>query len=157
MDTILDILRLVMPAKKCQEKKIDFSESAKKEMEVLCGALTEILSLTMDALRSNDWEAAGSVEPLEQVIDHIKSILRNRHITRLKKGACSVEAGFVWSDLLTNIERTSDHCSNIAVSIIDAHEHNMNAHEAMRSMKRGNPAFLTMLDDYSRKYQLPQG
>ena len=150
-------VNILESAEEMQEKKIDFSESAKKEMEVLCGALTEILSLTMDALRSNDWEAAGSVEPLEQVIDHIKSILRNRHITRLKKGACSVEAGFVWSDLLTDIERTSDHCSNIAVSIIDAHEHNMNAHEAMRSMKKGNPAFLTMLDDYSRKYQLPQG
>jgi phosphate:Na+ symporter len=139
-----------------KEKKLDFSEGAQKEMEVLCGALTEILGLTVDALRSNDWEAAGCVEPLEQVIDHIKSILRNRHISRLKKGECSVEAGFVWSDLLTDIERTSDHCSNIAVSIIDAHDHNMNAHEAMRSMKKGNPAFLTMLDDYSRKYQLPQ-
>ncbi len=150
-------VNILESAEEMQEKKIDFSESAKKEMEVLCGALTEILRLTMDALRSNDWEAAGSVEPLEQVIDHIKSILRNRHITRLKKGECSVEAGFVWSDLLTDIERTSDHCSNIAVSIIDAHEHNMNAHEAMRSMKKGNPAFLTMLDDYSRKYQLPQG
>jgi phosphate:Na+ symporter len=144
-------------AEEMKEKKIDFSEGAKKEMEVLCGALTEILALTMDALGRNDWETAISVEPLEQVIDHIKSILRNRHITRLKKGECSVEVGFVWSDLLTDIERMSDHCSNIAVSIIDAHGHNMNAHEAMRSMKKGNPAFLEMLDDYSRKYQLPQG
>ena len=149
-------VNILESAEEMQEKKIDFSEGAKKEMEVLCGALTEILGLTMDALRSNDREAAGSVEPLEQVIDHLKAILRNRHIARLKKGECSVEAGFVWSDLLTDIERTSDHCSNIAVSIIDAHEHNMNAHEAMRSMKKGNRAFLTMLDDYSRKYQLPQ-
>ena len=138
------------------EKKIVFSDGAKREMEVLCNALTEVLELTVDALRKNDREVAGSVEPLEQVIDHIKSILRNRHITRLKKGECSVEADFVWADLLTDIERTSDHCSNIAVSIIDAHDHNMNAHEAMRSIKKGNPAFLEMLDDYSRKYQLPQ-
>ena len=139
-----------------KEKKIDFSEGAKKEMEVLCGALTEILGLTVDALRRNDKDAAGCVEPLEQVIDHIKSILRNRHIARLKKGECSVEAGFVWSDLLTDIERTSDHCSNIAVSIIDAYAHNMNAHQSVQSMKKGNPAFLDMLDEYSRKYQLPQ-
>ena len=143
-------------AEEMQEKKITFSEGAKQEMEVLCSALTEVLGLTVDALRRNDREAAGSVEPLEQVIDHIKSILRNRHIGRLKKGECSVEAGFIWADLLTDIERTSDHCSNIAVSIIDAHDHNMNAHEAMRSMKKSNPAFLEMLDDYSRKYRLPQ-
>ena len=143
-------------AEEMQEKKITFSEGAKQEMEVLCSALTEVLGLTVDALRRNDREAAGSVEPLELVIDHIKSILRNRHIVRLKKGECSVEAGFIWADLLTDIERTSDHCSNIAVSIIDAHDHNMNAHEAMRSMKKSNPAFLEMLDDYSRKYQLPQ-
>lgn len=143
-------------AEEMHEKKIAFSEGAKKEMEVLCGALTEILSLTVDALRHSDRETASSVEPLEQVIDHIKAILRNRHITRLKKGECSVEAGFIWSDLLTDIERTSDHCSNIAVSIIDAHAHNMNAHQVLRSMKEGNPAFFEKLDDYSRKYKLPQ-
>ena len=149
-------VNILESAEEMAEKKIAFSSRAKQEMEVLCRALTEVLGLTVDALQRNDWEAAGSVEPLEQVIDHMKSILRNRHITRLKKNECSVEAGFIWSDLLTDMERISDHCSNIAVSIIDAHEHNMNAHEAMRSMKKGNPAFLEKLDDYSRKYQLPQ-
>jgi len=138
------------------EKKIVFSEDAQKEMEVLCGALAEILSLSAEAFWSSDWETACSVEPLEQVIDHIKTTLRNRHITRLKKGECSVEAGFIWSDLLTDMERISDHCSNIAVSIIDTHEHNMNAHQVLRNMKEGNPAFFEKLDDYSRKYQLPQ-
>lgn len=149
-------VNILESAEEMAEKKIAFSTGAKQEMEVLCGALTEVLGLTVDALRQNDWEAAGSVEPLEQVIDHIKSILRNRHIARLKKGECSVEAGFIWADLLTDMERTSDHCSNIAVSIIDAHEHNMNAHEALGSMKKSNPVFLERLDDYSRKYQLPQ-
>ena len=149
-------VNILESAEEMAEKKIAFSSGAKQEMEVLCRALTEVLGLTVDALQRNDWEAAASVEPLEQVIDHMKSILRNRHITRLKKNECSVEAGFIWSDLLTDMERISDHCSNIAVSIIDAHEHNMNAHEAMRSMKKGNPAFLEKLDDYSRKYQLPQ-
>ena len=143
-------------AEEMKEKKIIFSEGAKQEMEVLSSALTEILQLTMDALQRNDWESASSVEPLEQVIDHLKSLLRNRHITRLKKGECGVEAGFIWADLLTDMERISDHCSNIAVSIIDAHEHNMNAHESLQSMKKGNPAFFEKLDDYSRKYQLPQ-
>ena len=64
-------------------------------------------------------------------------------------------AGFVWADLLNDIERTSDHCSNIAVSIIDAHAHNMNVHQSLRSLKKNNPAFFEKLDDYSRKYQLP--
>ena len=86
----------------------------------------------------------------------MKSILRNRHISRLKKGECSVEAGFIWSDLLTDLERSSDHCSNIALSILDAHEHNMNAHQVLRSMKEGNPPFREKLDEYSRKYMLPQ-
>ena len=143
-------------AEEMQEKKIRFSPGAQKEMEVLCGALEEILAITMDALHREDWEGAARVEPLEQVIDHIKSILRNRHISRLKKGECSVEAGFIWADLLTNMERTSDHCSNIAVSIIDAHAHNMNAHQSLRSMKEGDPVFFDRLDDYSRKYRLPQ-
>ena len=148
-------VNILESAEEMGEKKLSFSEAAKLEMEVLCEALTEVVGLTMEALRANDWEAATSVESLEQVIDHIKSILRNRHISRLKKGECGVEAGFVWVDLLTDIERTSDHCSNIAVSIMDAHAHNMNAHQSLRSLKNNNPAFLEKLDDYSRKYRLP--
>ena len=149
-------VNILESAEELKEKKIAFTQNAKKELEVICAALTEILDLTVDALGRNDWEAASSVEPLEQVIDHIKAILRNRHISRLKKGECSVEAGFIWSDLLTDMERTSDHCSNIALSILDAHSHNMNAHQSLRSLQEGNPAFFEKLDDYSRKYRLPQ-
>ena len=149
-------VNILESAEEIKAKNVDFSQGAKQEMQVLCDALTEILDLTADALRHNDPAAAGSVEPLEQVIDHLKSVLRDRHIARLKQGQCSVEAGFVWSDLLTDIERTSDHCSNIAVSIVDAHAHNMNAHQSLRAMKEGNPAFFEKLDDYSRKYTLPQ-
>ena len=149
-------VNILESAEEMKEKKIRFSGSAKKEMEVLCGALREILSLSADALRHNDWEAACSVEPLEQVVDSLKAALRNRHITRLKKGECSVEAGFIWSDLLTDLERVSDHCSNIALSIMDAHEHNMNAHQSLRTLKKENPVYLEKLEDYSRKYPLPQ-
>jgi len=138
-----------------KEKKITFSDSAKKEMEMLCAALTEILYLTLEALRQGDRETASSVEPLEQVIDFIKGNLRNRHILRLKAGICGVEAGFVWVDLLTDLERTSDHCSNIALSILDAQAHNMNAHQSLRRITEGNPAFFEKLEAYSRKYQLP--
>jgi phosphate:Na+ symporter len=138
------------------EKKIEFSEGARKEMAVLCGAVEEILRLTMDALNRDDADAASCIEPLEQVVDHLKAQLRNRHIARLKKGECSVEAGFVWSDLLTDLERTSDHCSNIALSILDALSHNMNAHQALRSLKKNGPGYLEKLDVWSRKFSLPQ-
>ena len=143
-------------AEEMKEKKILFSEGARKELSVLCSALEEILCITLDSFRNNDPEAASNVEPLEQVIDHLKSVLRNRHISRLKTGECGVEAGFVWADLLTDLERTSDHCSNIAVSILDAQAHNMNAHQALHRMKEGNPRFFEKLDDYSRKYMLQQ-
>lgn len=140
-----------------QEKKIAFSAEGKEEMDVLCAALAEILEVTMDAFRTDDLEKVYTVEPLEQVIDRLRSELRNRHIARLKKGECSVEAGFVWSDLLTDLERTSDHCSNIALSILDAHAHNMNAHQSLRAMQEGNPVFVEKLENCSRKYVLPRG
>ena len=143
-------------AEELREKKIRFSEGAEKELEVLCCALDEILKITMDAFCNNDVDTARRVEPLEQVIDHIKLVLRDRHIARLRDGQCSVEVGFIWSDLLTNLERASDHCSNIAVGIIDANDHTMNAHQVLRSIKEGNSAFAEQLDTYSRKYQLPQ-
>ena len=143
-------------AEELREKKIQLSEGAKKELDVLCGALQEILDMTLDAFTRNDVVTACRVEPLEQVIDHIKSVLRDRHIARMRDGQCSVEAGFIWSDLLTNLERASDHCSNIAVGIIDASDHTMNAHQALRSIKEGNAGFVEQLDAYSRKYQLPQ-
>ena len=140
-----------------KEKKISFSAEGKAEMDVLCAALAEILEVTMDAFRTGDLEKVYTVEPLEQVIDRLRSELRNRHIARLKKGECSVEAGFVWSDLLTDLERTSDHCSNIALSILDAHAHNMNAHQSLQAMQEGNPVFVEKLENCSRKYVLPRG
>ena len=139
-----------------KEKGIEFSDMARKEMGVLCDALREILSMTLEALRNDDTEAAGGIEPLEQVVDDLKHALRDSHVVRLKDGACTMEAGFVWTDLLTDLERTSDHCSNIALGILDAHAHNMNAHQQLRNMKKNNPEFFKKLEDYSRKYQLPQ-
>ena len=141
-------------AEELREKKIELSANAKKELAVLCDALSEILEITLDAFSRNDAAAAYAVEPLEQVIDGLKATLRDRHIARLKEGECGVEAGFIWSDLLTNLERTSDHCSNIAVCIIDANAHNMNAHESLHSMKEKNPRFQETFAAYSEKYSL---
>ncbi len=137
-----------------KNKQIGFSDDAGKELKVLCAAVEEILGLTMDALEQGNVDAAAGIEPLEQVIDHLKGILRDRHIIRLKRGGCSVEAGFIWSDLLTDLERTSDHCSNIALSIMDACEHNMNAHESLRMLRKNSPGYLEKLDAFSRKYSL---
>ena len=137
-----------------REKGIEFSPAARAELETLCLATEEILTLTERAFTSNDLDTAYEVEPLEEVIDDIKSGLRNNHIVRLKGGACTVETGFIWSDLLTDFERVSDHCSNIALGVIDASEHNMNAHEALRNIKQGNARYDGKYREYSAKYQI---
>ncbi len=138
-----------------REKKIDLSEDARAELDVLLDALREILQMTLAAFVANDAEAAATVEPLERVIDKLKTALRDRHITRLKENRCSVEAGFVWSDLLTDLERVSDHCSNIALGVMDASAHNMNAHQAHREIKKDSELYRERLVHYSNKYLLP--
>ena len=147
-------VNVVESAEELLEKKIELSDGAKKELGVMCDALTEVLALTLDAYISNDSQKALHVEPLEQVIDDLKELLRDRHVVRLKDGDCTVEAGFIWSDLLTNLERTSDHCSNIALSVIDAARHNMNAHEAHRTLKHNNPVFQGLYASYSKKFSI---
>ncbi len=136
------------------EKGIEFSPAAKEEFTVLCAATNEILALTEAAFVANDIALAYDVEPLEQVIDNLKTLLRNNHISRLKAGSCTVETGFIWSDLITNFERVSDHCSNIAVGIIDVSEHTMNAHEVIKSIKEGNVHYSDKYEEYSNKYSV---
>ncbi|MBQ8719530.1 MAG: Na/Pi cotransporter family protein [Clostridia bacterium] len=137
-----------------REKGIEFSDSAKAELKTLCLAVEEILTFTEDAFVGDSIEIAYEVEPLEQVVDHLKSVLRNSHIVRLKGGECTVEAGFIWSDLLTDFERVSDHCSNIAVGIIDAQDNTMNPHEALRAIKQQDPRFEEKLQKYMDKYSI---
>ena len=137
-----------------REKKIVFSDDARKELNVLTSAVSEILDITLSAFSGEDENAVYNVEPLEQVIDGLKSMLRDRHIVRLADGECTVEAGFIWGDILTNLERTSDHCSNIATCLIDATHHNMNAHEYKQSLKENNPQFDEKFKSYGEKYKL---
>ena len=106
------------------------------------------------AFVSNDLECARNIEPLEQVIDGLKEKLRDGHIKRLKEGSCSIEVGFVWADLITNLERTSDHCSNIAACIIDASENNMNVHKSVRDMKTNSEYFNSKFAYYLQKYEI---
>ena len=137
-----------------REKGIEFSPAAREEFAVLCAATNEILVLTETAFVGNDIALAYDVEPLEQVIDNLKTLLRNNHIARLKEGSCTVETGFIWSDLITNFERVSDHCSNVAVGIIDVSEHTMNAHEVIKSLKEGNAHYSDKYEEYSSKYSV---
>ena len=115
----------------------------------------EILELAYQAFSKNDYEAAQKTEPLEQVIDVLKEELRTRHILRLQKGDCSVAAGFVWSDLLTNLERVSDHCSNISGAVLDTIEHNMNIHENQRFFRDSDKDFFQLFAFFKRKYLIP--
>ena len=135
-----------------REKEIEFSDAAKAEIEMLCAATDEILVLTEKAFVTGDLSTANDVEPLEQVIDNLKELLRNNHIVRLRGGTCTVETGFIWSDLITNFERVGDHCSNVAVGIIDVSEHTMNAHAVERSLKEDNARYREKLAEYSEKY-----
>ncbi|MBQ4518295.1 MAG: Na/Pi cotransporter family protein [Clostridia bacterium] len=135
-------------------KEAEFSDEAYRELEILSQAVSEILGLVQNAFANNDLEAAKKVEPLEQVIDDLKDKLRTNHILRLQKGGCSIEMGFVWSDLITDLERVSDHCSNIAVCILDASQHNMNIHETMSIIKRGGEQFNELYAAYASKYTL---
>ena len=137
-----------------REKGIEFSPAAREEIAVLCAATDEILALTEAAFVGNDIALAYDVEPLEQVIDNLKTLLRNNHIARLKEGSCTVETGFIWSDLITNFERVSDHCSNVAVGIIDVSEHTMNAHEVIKSLKAGNAHYSDKYEEYASKYSV---
>ena len=143
---------LVKASEEMKEKKMNFSEEAICELKNLCDAVDEILGYALKAFEQNDFVAAQTVEPLEQVIDVLKEKLRTGHIRRLQQGACSIETGFVWSDILTNLARTSDHCSNIAGCIIDASEDNLNLHESLRAFKKDDPEFKEKYSEFEHKY-----
>ena len=148
-------VNLLESAEELRGKKLTFSPAARAEFGTLSAAIDEILELSLDAFASGDVALAARVEPLEQVIDTLKEQMRTRHILRMQQGNCSIEAGFVWSDLLTNLERTSDHCSNIAGCVIDTAQHNLNLHETLKAVKRGDPRFQDSFRVYAEKYRLP--
>ena len=148
-------VNLVQSAEELRSKRMNFSPSAMAELTVLTRAVEEILGLSLDAFLKDDYNAAGMVEPLEQVIDGLKEQLRTSHILRLQKEECSIEAGFVWADLLTDLERVSDHCSNIAGCIMDMHQGKLNLHESLRAMKEDRAQFDERCRMYRQKYALP--
>ena len=147
-------VNLVESAEEMRNKGLNFSVYAKRELEILTAAVSEIMDLSLEAFLKDDPTQAVKVEPLEEVVDTLKEQLRNRHILRLQKGECTIELGFVWSDLLTDLERVADHCSNIAGCIIEMSHNSLDVHEYLDNVKAGSPGFLQAYEAYAQKYAL---
>lgn len=145
-------VNILESAEEMREKGIIFSDSAKAEMDSLCAATGEIVDLSYKAFTENNEQQANLVEPLEQVIDRMKELLRTRHIDRLRLGDCGIEAGFVWSDLITDMERVSDHCSNIAGCVMDSKGQTMNLHESLKLLRSDNEFYREKYTEYTKKY-----
>lgn len=147
-------VNILESAEEMQQKGIVFSAAALQEYATMAGAVREVTALAYDSFVSGDVQAARQVEPLEQVIDDLKEEMRTRHIRRMQQGSCGIEAGFIWSDLLTNLERVSDHCSNIACCMIEGADHNLHRHEVLQSIRGSGEIFDREYSSYRQKYAL---
>ncbi len=148
-------INMIETGQEMKQSGQEFSANAKEDFATLFAALTEISEMTVKAFSSEDTSIAFNVEPLEEVIDDLTKTIRDKHIARLRKGECSPELGVYLSDLLINCERVSDHCSNIAVSIIQISKSNMNSHDYLSGLKaERSPEFIESYTAYGRKYRL---
>ncbi len=148
-------VNLLESAEELRDKGLTLTNAAAGELTVISAAVSDILDLSLAAFLQNDLDAAARVEPLEQVIDHLKEQLRTRHILRLQKEECTIGAGFAWLDLLTNLERTADHCSNIAGCVIDVAHDSLNLHQSLRDVRNDSGEFRERYQAYQHKYALP--
>lgn len=144
-------------AQEMRDKKLKFSDKAAAELKVYTTAIHEIVNMSIDAFATENVEAAGNVEPLEEVMDYLKAELKDRHVRRLRKGKCTIELGFVLTDLITNYERVADHCSNIAVCLIQVVGNDgFDTHEYLDNVKsKDNEDFKIKVHWYKEKYELP--
>ena len=145
-------VNILESAEELRDKEISFTPEAQRELDALCDATLEIVSLAEIAFAENNVEVGNCVEPLEEVIDKMKDYLRAQHIERLRLGKCGIEAGFVWSDLITNMERISDHCSNIAGCVIDITKQNLNLHESLKQIRGESEFYKKKVVEYSEKF-----
>lgn len=142
-------------AKEIYDKEITFSEKAHEDLKVITAAVSEVLSLATTALVNDDLNIARCVEPLEQVIDNLRRKIKSGHISRLKQGNCTMELGFILSDLLSNYERIADHCSNIAVCFLEIANDSFETHEYLNQVKNSEGSeFSEMFEAYTQKYQV---
>ena len=148
-------VNIVESIEEINDKKLDFSDEAKRELSVMRAAVADILALTESAFIENNLEKAKAVEPLEQVIDGLKNKIKRNHVRRLQANECTIEHGFILADLLNNFERVSDHCSNIAECVIEISEKELiDSHKYMREMKIDNEYFDTKYKEYKGKYSI---
>lgn len=138
-----------------EDKSLAFSDKAKAELLILASAVGEIVELAYNCFVNNDIDAAHRVEPLEQVVDELRDTIKSKHIKRLQEGRCTIELGFILTDLLTNLERVSDHCSNIAGLVIEMAHSEMDIHKYLRSVKKGTESeYNALFELYSEKYSI---
>ena len=149
-------LNIMESAQEVHDKGLAFSPKAQNELAVFQKAVSDILDKTVSVFKTEDMKGAEEIEPLEEVIDYLRAELKKRHVKRLRKGKCTIEMGFVLSDVTTNCERVSDHCSNIAVSIIQILQDGYDTHEYLENMKsKDNQQFTEEYKAYQKMYQLP--
>lgn len=149
-------LNILDSARELQAKGVTFSKPARDELTVVIAAVNEVVERAFGCFMAHDTVAAADVEPLEQAIDGLISVIKDRHVARLRKGMCTIELGFILSDVLNNLERVSDHCSNIAVCLIRSHEGGYDTHEYLQDIKGGSQAdFNEKYSEYVGKYKLP--
>ncbi len=147
-------INIMESAVEMQQKEMKFSEDAKKELTVFQNAIHEIVTMAFQVFSQNDTKLAMYVEPLEEVIDGLNAKMKKHHINRLRKGECTIDLGFVLSDLTTNFERVADHCSNIAVCMLQVEEDSFDTHEYLEEMKHNDPTFREKVESYKMNYQL---
>ena len=148
-------LNIAQTAKEMREKSIVFSDDALRELAVLESALAEIVHITVNAFIRNDLSLASRVEPLEELIDDLCDELKLHHVDRLQKGHCTLLNGFLFNDLLTNYERVADHCSNIAVAMIELESDSFDTHEYLSSIKEmKSDTYERYYEEYSQQYHL---
>ena len=150
-------VNLMQAAREMSDKKLEFSDSAKEDLAVFTRAVSDIVELAFSSFRNEDKGMAKKVEPLEQVIDGINREEKQRHIKRLTQGKCTIELGFILADISTNLERVSDHCSNLAASLLQVDEEDFDTHEFLGEMKdESNQEFRQAYQAMSRRYKLPE-
>ncbi len=147
-------LNICDAAKEIHEKKLSFSKAATEELAVYTRAIKDILNMTVESFEYDDILMAKKVEPLEEVIDELNLMIKNRHVQRLRAGECTIELGFVLNDILTNYERVSDHCSNVAVSIIQTGDYDVEAHQYIGHLK-DEDEFKRAIELVQKEYCLP--
>ena len=148
-------VNILESAEEMKDKKINFSDEAQRELALMRLAIDDILTATSDAFLNNDLRKAAEVEPLEQVVDDMRDKIKQNHIIRLQKSECTIEHGFILSDLLTNFERVSDHCSNIAGCVIEISEEGaLDMHKYLADVRGGSAGFEEKYNEYKRKYNI---